>query len=280
MSAVDGIEADRELRVGTSGWVYADWTGPFYPAGLPARDRLAYYARRFDLVEINATHYRLATERAAAAWQAAVPPDFRFVAKGSAFITHRLKLKGCEGAVARFFAPLAPLEALSAVLWQLPPRMPRDLERVDRFLALLPRTHAGRPLRHVLEPRDAWWWSDETRVLLRRHHVALCSVSHPSLPAEVDPTSDLVYVRFHGLGEEPYLHAYRRRELEAWALRLAPWLRTHHVYAAFNNDREAHAVRDAARFARMLREARGEAPVARALAPRPRAAARRARRSQ
>lgn len=267
----------RELRVGTSGWVYADWTGVFYPEGLPARDRLAYYAERFDLVEINSTHYRLASERAAAAWQAVVPPDFRFVAKGSAFITHRLKLRNCERAVERFFEPLAPLTGLAAVLWQLPPRMPKDLERVDRFLEILPREHGGRPLRHVLEPRDPWWWSDATRALLRRHRVALCSVSHPALPAEVAPTSDLVYLRLHGLGEQPYLHAYRDDELGEWVDRLAPRLGTHDVYVAFNNDREGHAVRDARRLVELMRSARGEdASATRRLAARSRAAARRA----
>lgn len=267
----------RELRVGTSGWVYADWTGPFYPAGLPARDRLAYYAERFDLVEINSTHYRLASARAAAAWQAVVPPGFRFVAKGSAFITHRLKLRNCEQAVERFFEPLAPLTGLAAVLWQLPPQMPKDLERVDRFLEILPREHAGRALRHVLEPRDPWWWSDAVRALLRRHRVALCSVSHPFLPAEVVPTSDLLYLRLHGLGEEPYLHAYRDDELQPWVDRLARWRRTHDVYVAFNNDREGHAVRDARRFRALAAAPHEEAGLeARRLARPARSAARRA----
>ena len=86
------LRRNGELRVGTSGWVYEDWNGVFYPQGLPAKQRLVHYARSFDMVEINATHYRLASERGAAAWQAAVPDGFVFVAKGSAFITHLLKL--------------------------------------------------------------------------------------------------------------------------------------------------------------------------------------------
>lgn len=263
----------REVRVGTSGWVYADWSGPFYPDGLRARDRLSYYAKHFEMVEINATHYRLASERAAASWQSAVPPGFRFVAKGSAFITHRLKLRGCERAVERFFAPLAPLTSLEVVLWQLPARMPHDLERVDRFLAILPRAHAGHRLRHVLEPRDPWWWSEETRALLTRHEVALCALSAPGLPDDVVPTSDLIYVRFHGIGDEPYLHDYRDDELAVWVDRLAPHLSRRDVYVAFNNDREAHAVANARRFRELMEAARP-----RALSPPARAAARTASR--
>ncbi|AKF07285.1 DUF72 domain-containing protein [Sandaracinus amylolyticus] len=249
----------RELRVGTSGWVYKDWNGVFYPEGLPARDRLAHYASHFDMVEINATHYRLASERAAAAWQATVPEGFVFVAKGSQFITHRLKLKNCEGALERFFAPLAPLTAMQVVLWQLPAAAPRDLERVDRFLALLPREHAGHRLRHVFEPRDPWWWSDEVRALLSKHHVAFCCVSHPALPADVVETSDLVYLRFHGLGEKPYLYDYRDDELAPWVERLAPQLDRRDVYVAFNNDWHGHAITNARRFLELMHEARAPA---------------------
>jgi uncharacterized protein YecE (DUF72 family) len=242
----------RVVRIGTSGWVYSDWAGTFYPPDLPARDRLAYYAERFDTVEINATHYRLASERATAVWQSVLPRGFHAVAKGSAFITHRLKLRGCEQPLARFFAPLAPLTSLRCVLWQLPAHAPRDLERVDGFLALLPREHAGHRLRHALEPRDPWWWRDEVRDLLARHGVAFCAVSHPSLPADVVPTGDLVYVRFHGLGEEAYHHDYSDAELAPWIERLQPHLGARDVYVFFNNDYDAHAIRNAARFRELL----------------------------
>lgn len=240
------------MRVGTSGWVYGDWRGTFYPDDLPARDRLAFYAKRFDTVEINSTHYRLASAPAVAAWQACLPRGFHMVAKGSAFITHRLKLRGCEGALDRFFEPLAPLVSLRVVLWQLPARFPLDLERVDRFLEALPRRPNGRAVRHAMEFRDPWWWRDEVRDLLARHRVAFCAVSHPELPDDVVVTGDLVYVRFHGLGPVKYHYDYSDAELAPWASRLRPHVGVRDVYAFFNNDYEAHAIRNGERFRELL----------------------------
>jgi uncharacterized protein YecE (DUF72 family) len=240
-------------RVGTSGWVYSDWSGVFYPEGLPARSRLAYYAERYDTVEINATHYRLASAPAVAQWQAALPRGFHMVAKGSAFITHRLKLRGCEQPLARFFAPLEGLTSLRCVLWQLPQQAPRDLERVDQFLAILPKH-----VRHALELRDPWWWSDEVRALCAKHRVALCAVSHPELPETIVDTTDLVYLRFHGLGPTKYLYDYSDDELRPWVERLRPYLGKRDVYVFFNNDYHGHALRNAITFREMLDRARAE----------------------
>lgn len=262
------MSSERVLRVGTSGWIYADWNGTFYPPSVPARARLAYYAQRFDTVEINATHYRLATERACAVWQSLVPEGFHMVAKGSQFITHRLKLRGCESALERFFAPLSPLTSLRCVLWQLPAAAPRELERIDRFLALLPREHAGHRLRHAMEFRDAWWWRDDVRALLARHDVAFCAVSHPALPSDVVTTGDLVYVRFHGLAEQPYRYDYRDDELLPWVERLRPHLGVRDVYAFFNNDWEANAIRNALRFRDLLEGAHRAKARAGSRAPR------------
>ena len=253
--------ARRTVRVGTSGWVYGDWRGAFYPDELPARDRLAFYAERFDTVEINSTHYRLASAPAVAAWQACLPRGFHMVAKGSAFITHRLKLRNCEAAIERFFAPLAPLTSLRVVLWQLPARFPLDLERVDRFLAALPKRPNGRAIRHAMEFRDPWWWRDEVRDLLARHRVAFCAVSHPELPDAVVVTGDLVYARFHGLGPAKYHYDYSDAELVPWAARLRPHLGARDVYAFFNNDYEAHAIRNGERLREMLAVPASARPV-------------------
>lgn len=242
----------RTVRIGTSGWVYDDWRGVFYPEHLPARERLEFYATRFDTVEINSTHYRLASASAVSAWQASLPRGFHTVAKGSAFITHRLKLRRSERAVARFFEPLAPLTSLRIVLWQLPAFFPRDLERVDTFLAALPRSPNGRAIRHAMEFRDPWWWQDEVRALLTRHRVAFCAVSHAGLPDDVVVTGDLVYVRFHGVGPSAYHHDYSDAELAPWVERLRPHVGRRDVYAFFNNDHHAYAVRNGERFRELL----------------------------
>src|SRR3954470_20885439 len=89
-----------ELRIGASGWVYDHWRGTFYPEGLKAKDRFAYYASRFDTVEINGSFYRLPTEAAVAGWAAAAPPGFLFAWKASRYITHMKRLKDPEPSIA------------------------------------------------------------------------------------------------------------------------------------------------------------------------------------
>jgi uncharacterized protein YecE (DUF72 family) len=234
--------AAARIHVGTSGFVYADWCGRFYPEKLPAKRRLAHYASHFDTLEINATHYRLASANQVAGWNAVLPSHFHTVCKGSAFLTHRIKLAGplLARGLGRFFEPLAALRTLRVVLWQLPQTFPRDLERVDRFLALLPRH-----VRHAFEPRDPWWWNDDVAALLRKHEVAFCAVSHPALPADVVPTTDFLYLRFHGLGEELYHYKYTTRELSQWIERLRAPLRGRSLYAFFNNDWVCNAIADA-----------------------------------
>jgi uncharacterized protein YecE (DUF72 family) len=251
-----GKKPTSRIHVGTSGWVYKDWCGVFYPDKLPATERLTFYASEFDVVEINATHYRLASPAMVANWNRIVPAGFRMVAKGSQFITHRLKLKNCEQAVARFFHPLSGLESLTCVLWQFPQVMPRDLGRIDAFLSLLPRH-----VRHAMEFRDPSWWADDVYALLEKHRVALCAVSHPALPAEVVPTTDFLYVRFHGLGEKLYDYDYSPRQLAGWAARLRPHLKQRELYAFFNNDWHCQAIRNAKSFRQLLAGAGDRAVV-------------------
>jgi uncharacterized protein YecE (DUF72 family) len=228
------------VYVGTSGWVYKDWCGVFYPEKLAATRRLEHYAREFDTVEINATHYRLASHAMVQNWNRIVPAHFRMVAKGSAFITHRLKLKNCEQAVQRFFEPLLGLRSLTCVLWQFPQVMPRDLERLEHFLSLLPKS-----VRHVCEFRDPSFWADDVTSLLARYRVAFCAVSHPALPSDIVPTTDLLYVRFHGLGEKLYDYLYSDAQLAEWARRLRKHLPGRELYAFFNNDWHCQAIQNA-----------------------------------
>lgn len=237
-------------HVGTSGWIYEDWAGPFYPEEVRSTtDRLAHYAQSFDTVEINSTFYRLASRKAAAAWQEAVPPGFRMVAKGSQFITHRLKLNRPEPAVSRFFEPLEPLTSLAVVLWQFPQNMPRDLDRLENFLKVLPKH-----VRHAFEFRHEQFWDDDVASLLARYNAAFCAVSHPSLPSDVVATTDFVYVRFHGLGERLYNYLYSDEELAPWAERVREQLRgcAREAYAFFNNDWHANAVTNGRRFRELL----------------------------
>jgi uncharacterized protein YecE (DUF72 family) len=242
--------AGRGIHVGTSGWTYDDWTGPFYPPDVKGTERLGYYAGRFDTVEVNATFYRLPTEAMINAWNRRLGEGFHLVVKGSRAVTHYRKLADCDEPLAAFLDRAGRLRHLEVILWQLPPSLHRDVERLDGFLAALPRE-----VRHAVEFRHVSWWDDEVAGVLARHGAAFVAVSHPRLPANVVPTADFLYVRFHGLGEQLYVYDYSRRELAEWVDRLGPHLRGRVLYAFFNNDYHANAPRNAAAFRELLLDA-------------------------
>jgi uncharacterized protein YecE (DUF72 family) len=210
-------------------------------------ERLAYYATRFDSVEVNASFYRVPTEVMTRAWNLRLGPSFHLVLKGSRAITHRKELGGREGFMDFFVERVRPLRRLRALLWQLPPWLRFDPDRLEAFLERLP----GR-WRHAVEFRHASWWREETAALLARRRAAFVAVSHPRLPSDVLPTADLLYVRFHGLGPKLYVYDYSERELEGWVRRLGPLLAGRRLYAFFNNDWYANAPRNAERFRELL----------------------------
>ncbi|RMG43613.1 MAG: DUF72 domain-containing protein [Acidobacteria bacterium] len=254
-----GRAAMGALHIGTSGWTYDDWSGRFYPEEVRGTDRLAYYASVFDTVEINATFYRFPTQVMIDSWNRRLPARFHLVVKGHRRITHLHKLDPAgDESLRGFLERVAPLRALRVVLWQLPPSLHADPERLASFLERLDRATrsvwSGRHrLRHAIEFRHRSWWEDD-RIpgILAGHRAAFVAVSHPRLPPEVIPTADFLYVRFHGTGPRLYDHDYPREELRAWAKRLAPHLGRRALYAFFNNDWHAHAPKNAQEFREIL----------------------------
>jgi uncharacterized protein YecE (DUF72 family) len=223
----------NEVRIGCSGWQYADWRGPFYPEREPQRRWLELYAERFDTVEVNATFYRLARRDAVARWVDQTPPEFVFAVKASRYMTHIKRLAGIEEAVKRFYEPLEPLVRsgkLGPVLWQLPENFHRDDDRLSGWLETLP------PGRHTIEFRHPSWFNPEVFAALRRAGVALAIGDHPERPFQsLDATASWRFVRFH-YGHRGRDGNYSATELSEWARRIAQWRRTHDVYAYFNND--------------------------------------------
>jgi len=239
----------KGVYVGTSGWTYDDWSGPFYPQDVKGTGRLGFYVSRFDTVEINATFYRIPSQIMIDAWNRRLPTGFHLVAKGPRVVTHLKKLKDCQEPLEAFFDRVGQLSTLKAVLWQLPPSLHKDVDRLDRFLRGLPET---RNVRHAVEFRHASWWDEETVALLESHAAAFVAISHPRLPEAIHPTTDLLYVRFHGLGKDLYRYDYSREELGRWATALRPHLPGRVLYAFFNNDYQANAPRNAAAFRELL----------------------------
>lgn len=232
-------------RIGLSGWTYDEWQGGFYPDDLPKRRRLEHAARAFPTLEINSTFYGLATPERYRHWREATPPGFRFAVKASRYMTHNLRLRHVEQALANFLAsgPLVLGDRLGPILWQLPETARLDPETLSSFLAALPRTtteaaalaarHDGRVthavvtpdrhrrLRHVLEPRHESFFTVDAARLLRRHGVAL-AFSDGDWPYTEEITAGFVYVRLHGPGPT-YASAYGRDRLSGWATRIAAW---------------------------------------------------------
>src|SRR3569623_137120 len=146
-----------ELRIGCSGWSYRHWRGDFYPQGLAAKREFEFYASRFDTAEINGSFYRLPSEAAVAGWAARAPEGFLFAWKASRYITHNKKLNDCADSVDLVFGRMAPLgEHFGPVLFQLPPNLHFNPDRLGGFLELLPRDR-----RCTFEFRHPSWYVSE-----------------------------------------------------------------------------------------------------------------------
>ncbi|MFC0678263.1 DUF72 domain-containing protein [Lysobacter korlensis] len=271
--------------IGISGWRYRSWRGRFYPPGLPQRRELEYAAERMTSVELNGSFYSLQRPSSYQRWRAEVPEDFVFAVKGSRYITHMLKLRNVDTALANFLASgvLALGPALGPMLWQLPERLQFHPEILEPFLAALPRSttaaaelavahdarlkgrahvevEADLPLRHALEVRSPTFETPELVELLRRQDVALVVADTAGKwPLLKDVTSDFVYVRLHG-AEELYVSGYTDEQLERWAADVRGWMTGastpdgvgRDVYVYFDNDVKVHAPFDAIRLLELV----------------------------
>lgn len=199
-----------QLFVGTSGFSYKEWKGTFYPPDLPAKRMLSFYGERFPAVEINNTFHRMPKTSVLEAWAAEVPSGFRFVLKAPQRITHLERLRNTSGSLAALLDVSGVLnDRLGPLLFQLPPGMKKDAERLGAFLAGIPQ---GR--RAAFEFRHASWFEEDVFRLMRDHGAALCIAeadTGPTIPLVA--TADWGYLR---LRREDYGEA----ELSAWAERV------------------------------------------------------------
>jgi len=245
------------IWIGTSGWVYPHWIERFYPPDLPMQDWLAYYARYFPTVEINRSFYRLPTYDQFRAWaeQTSSHPGFLFSIKASRYITHMKKLKDPQQGISRLMAAASGLgKQLGPFLYQLPPHWHANLERLEQFIAQLPRDHPA-----AFEFRDASWFQAEilrkVNELLNSANCALVVAVGGSLttPQDIPAIGPFRYLRFH---HGKYGTGFTDDELAYWAKRIrADAAEGHTIYAYFNNDLDGHAVKDALRLREMLGDA-------------------------
>jgi uncharacterized protein YecE (DUF72 family) len=239
----------KSVRIGCSGWNYADWRERFYPKGVPAKRWLRFYAETFDTVEINATFYRLTRPEVVENWIAETPEDFRFAVKGSRYLTHMKRLTDTAQGLERFYASIAPFVGhpkLGPVLWQLPPNFKRDLPRLEAFLDALP------PGQHCVEFRHDTWHVDEVFGALYARGVALVIGDDPRrIDWPLELTTDWTFIRFH-YGTRGRRGNYSDTEIAEWAERIEGLRDRADVWAYFNNDWEAFAIANGKRLKRLL----------------------------
>ena len=235
------------IRVGVAGWTYAPWRGVFYPKGVKREQELAYAASQLRSIEINNTFYGMQRPEAFASWAEQVPAEFVFAVKAPRYITHILRLRDPQVALANFLASgvLRLGLHLGPILWQLPPNFPFDADRIAPFLKMLPHDtgHAAglarehddklrapawlevdirRPLRHALEIRHESFRCRAFIDLLREHNVALVCADSVKWPRLMDVTADFVYCRLHG-SQELYASGYDNAALDEWGRRIRAW---------------------------------------------------------
>ena len=228
----------HQVRIGTSGWQYADWREVLYPRGLPQRDWLRRYAEVFDTVELNNSFYGLPKAENFERWRDSVPPGFVIATKLSRYLTHVRGLRDPDGPVHLFMERASHLGPhLGPVVMQLPPTRARDEDGLDRTLRAFP-AH----VRVAVEFRHPSWFVDRVCDILHRHNASLVWADRGGRLQNPDwITADWLYLRLHG--GRGTAGNYGERVIDTYAQRLSNLGRDIYVY--FNNDTSGNAVRNA-----------------------------------
>ncbi len=239
-----------KIHIGCSGWVYKHWRGIFYPEGLAQMRWFERYAEEFDTVEINNSFYRLPRPETFDKWRDQAPEGFRYAVKANRFLTHMKKLKGVEEETERFMSLARRLGAnLGPILYQLPPSLHKDAERLEAFLKLLPND-----LEHVVEFRHRSWYDEEILSLLNHHGAGFVAHDLKGLRSPTWASGKIAYVRFHGTTGK-YHGRYSDEALLEWADWCFDQTRSgRSVWCFFNNDIHGHAIEDGRTLKSMVRQ--------------------------
>jgi len=243
----------NSIFLGTSGWSYRDWIGPFYTK--EDKSMLRAYAKVFKSVEIDSTFYRYPSKGTVMGWAKYSPESFVYTAKLPKLITHEKKLdlgQGIQKDLEKFIELLEPLWVggkLGCLLVQLPPKYDYKPKELEEFFKILP-SH----IKFAVEFRDLSWMREETWVLLEKYGVAYVIVDEPLLPPEVHFTASFAYFRWHGKGGRPwYNYRYGVKELEPWVPKVKQATeKVKTVYGYFNNHYHGYAVENCLQVLEML----------------------------
>jgi uncharacterized protein YecE (DUF72 family) len=232
----------RNVYIGTSGWHYESWRGPFFPKTLAKAEHLSFYASQFGTTELNGVFYRTPSPEAVRSWREQTEDDFVFAWKASKFITHWKRLSDrSRNSLALMETRLKLLGPKAGpVLFQLPPRFTANHERLAAFLRLLRKDR-----RYAFEFRHPSWYESNILDLLRDNNIALCLSDHHDAPAPWEVTANHIYVRGHGPSGR-YKGHYPAATLKVWARYIRKWRREQRiVYVYFDNDQKSAAPKDA-----------------------------------
>jgi uncharacterized protein YecE (DUF72 family) len=231
-----------DIRIGTSGFHYKHWKGPFYLEKTPATKLLDFYVQHFDTVELNSSFYRLPPASAFECWREASPANFVFAVKASRFITHNKKLKDPENAIDNLLPRAAHLgPKLGPVLFQLPPHWRVNPERLENLLQILPRD-----VRYAFEFRELSWMNPQVDSILKRFNAAFCIYELAGYHSPLNSTADFAYVRLHGPEIGKYQGSYSEERLRVWARQIETWAaRLKAVYVYLDNDQAGYAAANA-----------------------------------
>jgi uncharacterized protein YecE (DUF72 family) len=259
---------DGRVRVGTSGYSFADWIGPFYPRGIRPADQLRYYAARFDLLEVNVTYYRIPDAKLMAGMEARTPPGFAFLVKLYGELTHERHLDGdLVRGVASALEPLRAAGKLRGLLAQFPQSFHND-ENNRAHLARLRDAFPADDLFVEFRHRD--WVQAPVFEFLRGLKLGYVSVDEPDLPGLVPDitrvTNGIGYVRLHGRNatnwhaqgrghSDRYDYLYSDEELREWAAKIRRMMdEARQVFVLFNNCHAGQAPANAQAMKELLQQ--------------------------
>ncbi len=238
-----------KILIGTSGWHYDSWRGPFFPKGLPIKAQLQYYSSQFLTAELNGVFYRTPSEKSVESWREHTGDNFVFAWKASKYITHWKRLIDCGNSVELLNDRLSLLHGkIGPILFQLPPHFSVNLDRLTAFCKLLSKKR-----RYTFEFRHPSWYCPPVFRLLAHENIALCLSDHHDAPSPWKRTADFIYIRGHGPGGR-YKGHYRTETLQTWTRKIRGWVRQDcDVFVYFDNDQKSAAPADALKLRQMAK---------------------------
>jgi uncharacterized protein YecE (DUF72 family) len=236
----------QKLFIGTCGWNYKHWKENFYPKDIPQKSWLNFYSEKFNTVEINSSFYHLPKEKTFENWKKSVGKNFIYSVKASRYITHMKKLHDSEESVKTFLDRTKILNGkLGSILFQLPPYLQFDYDKLKNFLAILPRKN-----KITIEFRHKSWWNEDTYKLLEKYNIAFCIYE---LGEKVSPqkiTADFAYIRLHGPGAK-YKGNYHNQTFKKWIKKFKSW-KVKEIYCYFDNDEKGFAAKNALKLKEII----------------------------